>query len=172
MRGFLEQVLFAADECPNGSDQLLSDGVQRRVSDLGEQLLEVVVEQLVLIGEHGQRSIITHGTDGFCAVLRHDRSKHPNLFDAVAKRLLQPHELKRIHGRSFRRGRQVVERQFVFFQPLAVGVLAGQFLFQFIVADDPAFFQANQEHAARLQSSLEFDIGGGHFQYAGFRSHH
>ena len=44
-----EQVLLAADEGLQGGDQLLPNGVQGRVADLGEQLLEVVKEQMVLV---------------------------------------------------------------------------------------------------------------------------
>ena len=45
-------------------------------------------------------------------------------------------------------------------------------MLQFFVADDSALFQINQEHTARLQPSLELDLGGRHIQDAGLRSHH
>ena len=54
------------------------------------------------------------------------------------------------HGRRFRRLRQVIQGYLIVFQPLAIGVLGGQAVFQFFVADDPALLQADQEHPARL----------------------
>ena len=60
LRGLIEQVLLPPDEGPQRGDQFLADGVQRRVGHLGEKLLEVVIKQLVLIGEHGQGRIVAH----------------------------------------------------------------------------------------------------------------
>jgi hypothetical protein len=52
-------------------DDLLADRVDRRVGDLGEELLEVIVEQARLVGEHRERRVVAHGADGLDAVLGH-----------------------------------------------------------------------------------------------------
>ena len=46
---FIKQVLFAPDKRAQRRDQLLPDGIQRRIGHLGEQLLEVMEEHLVLV---------------------------------------------------------------------------------------------------------------------------
>ena len=45
-RSFLEQVLLRTDGGDQGGDQFLADRVERRIRDLREQLLEIVVEKL------------------------------------------------------------------------------------------------------------------------------
>src|SRR4030095_7356518 len=45
----LEQVALRSHHCVGGGDDLLSDGINRRIRDLGEELLEVVVKQLGLV---------------------------------------------------------------------------------------------------------------------------
>ena len=45
--------------------QLFAQGVDRRVGDLGEALLEVVVKQVGLGGEHRQGDVIPHAIGGF-----------------------------------------------------------------------------------------------------------
>ena len=48
-----QQVAFRPDHRLHGRHDLLADGVQRRVCHLGEELLEVVVQRLRHVGEHG-----------------------------------------------------------------------------------------------------------------------
>lgn len=45
-------------------------------SDLGEALLEVVVEDVGLLGEDGQRRVVTHAEGGLLAGRRHVRDLH------------------------------------------------------------------------------------------------
>ena len=49
------QVPFRADGGLGRSDQLLAQGVDRRVGHLGKELLEIVIQELGTIGEHRQR---------------------------------------------------------------------------------------------------------------------
>ena len=71
LRRGLEQVALRADGRLGRGDDLLADAVNRRVGDLGEELLEVVVERLRLVGQHRQRRVGAHRADGFDAVARH-----------------------------------------------------------------------------------------------------
>jgi hypothetical protein len=50
-----EQVGIRADEGHQRHDDLFADRIDRRVRHLGEQLLEIAVERLVLVGQHRQR---------------------------------------------------------------------------------------------------------------------
>ena len=60
---FVEQVAFGADRRDQRRDDFLANRIQRRVRDLREQLLEVVVKQLRPIREHGQRRVVAHRAD-------------------------------------------------------------------------------------------------------------
>ena len=66
-----EQVGPGPDHRDQAHHQLLADRVDRRVGDLGEVLLEVVVEQLGPLGEHRQGRVGAHGADRILADLAH-----------------------------------------------------------------------------------------------------
>ena len=90
----VEQVALAADGGLHRHDDLFADAVHRRVGDLGEELLEVVVEQLRPIREHGQGGVVAHRADRLVAVGRHRRQQDPQVLAGVAERLLpQQHGL-------------------------------------------------------------------------------
>ena len=97
-----------------------------------------MVENLVLVGQDCQRSVVAHRAYSLSTFLSHYRGEHPNLFDGVAKGLLQTHEFANVQGWKFRCYRQIFERNFVVFQPLAVWILSGQVVLQFFVVDYPA----------------------------------
>ena len=52
----VEQVALGADAAAESGDQLLADGVERRVGDLGEQLREVVEQQPRPVRQHRDRA--------------------------------------------------------------------------------------------------------------------
>ena len=54
------EIALGAEARLGGGDQLLADAVDGRIRDLGEELLEVIVEQARLVGEHGERRIVAH----------------------------------------------------------------------------------------------------------------
>ena len=56
----VQQVGLGADEAVQRHHDGLADRVDRRVGHLGEQLLEVVVQRLVLVRQHRQRGVVAH----------------------------------------------------------------------------------------------------------------
>ncbi len=62
-----EQVRARADHRDQRHHQLLADRIDRRVGDLREVLLEIVVEQLGLLREHGNRRVGAHRADRIVA---------------------------------------------------------------------------------------------------------
>lgn len=63
LRGGVQQVVLGADGAAEAGDDLLADGVERRVRDLREQLREVVEQHPRPRGQHGDRGVGTHGTE-------------------------------------------------------------------------------------------------------------
>ena len=59
-RLWVEQVALGAEAGLGGDDDFLADRVNRRVRDLGEELLEIVVEQARLVREDGERAVVAH----------------------------------------------------------------------------------------------------------------
>ena len=64
---------------------LLADAVDRRIGDLREELLEIVVEQARPVGEHRQRGVVAHRADGLDAVARHRRDDDALILVRVAE---------------------------------------------------------------------------------------
>ena len=60
---FGQQVAFRANRRDQRSDDFFANRVQGRVGHLGEQLLEIVVQQLRIVREHGQRRVVAHRTE-------------------------------------------------------------------------------------------------------------
>ncbi len=52
-------------------DELFADRIDRRVGDLGEELLEIGVKKARPFREHGQRRVIAHRADRLLARLAH-----------------------------------------------------------------------------------------------------
>ena len=62
--GILEQVAVVAQVERGRSHHVLAKGVDRRIRDLSEQLIEVVEERTRLLGQASQRRIDTHRASG------------------------------------------------------------------------------------------------------------
>src|SRR5262249_22936864 len=83
----LQQVELAADGRFHRHDEFFAERIDGRVRYLGEQLLEVVVEQLRPVREHRQRRVIAHRADGLVAALAHRRQQNLEVLRRVAEQV-------------------------------------------------------------------------------------
>ena len=83
-----EQVRLRSDRRRDRRHDLFADGVERRVGDLREQLLEVVEQQPRPLRQHRDRGVGAHRADRLGAGLRHRRHDDLELFVRVAEHLL------------------------------------------------------------------------------------
>jgi hypothetical protein len=86
----LQQVLLRPEGAPETGHQLLADGVQRRVRDLGEQLPEVVVEQARAVRERRDGRVGAHRTDRLGTAGGHRRHQDAQLLLGVPEHHLPP----------------------------------------------------------------------------------
>ena len=171
-RRFGEKIPLPADKGFEGSYQFLPNGVERRIGYLGKQLLEIVEQQLILFRQHRQRRIVAHRPYRLIAAGRHGRGQHPQFLVGIAKGPLPPGQFRPV-GPGRRRGRrQGGQSHLVVPQPLAVGLAAGQVLFQFRIADNAPLLQADQKHPPRLKPAALLDLRRRNIQYPRFRGHH
>ena len=168
----IEQVRPRADVGDQRHDQFLADRVDRGVRDLGEALLEIVVEHARAAGQDRQGRVGAHGTHRLLAAHGHRRQEKLDIFLGVAESLLTVEQglAVRRHGRDFRR--QIFELNLGFVQPLLVGRLCGQFGLDLGIVDDAALFHVDQEHLAGLQAPFLDDLRLGNRQHAHLGSHH
>ncbi len=166
-----EQVRARPDERHEAHHQLLADRVDRRVGDLREQLLEVVVEDLGPVGKHRQRGVVAHRADRLLAGLRHRREDHLEVFLRPAERLLavQERHLGGLRGRGL--GHRL-ERQAAAVEPVAVRLRRRERALELLVVDDPPRLEVDEQHPAGLQAPLLDDLLLGDVEHADFRGHH
>src|ERR1051325_5974494 len=168
----LKHILFGADGRVRRHDQLFADAVNRRVRDLREELLEVVVEQLRTLRKHGERRIRAHRADGLVAANGHRCQEELSFLLRVAVDLLALHD-ERVLGRGRFRGRarKLFEADEVVPEPVAVRMLRGDAVFQFLVVNDTPLFGIDEEHATGLKPSLHQDSLGRDVEHADFGGH-
>ena len=125
------------DEARERHDQFFANRIDGRIRHLGKQLLEVVEQELRLIGQACQGRVRPHRTrpapdpakpsgSGSSAVLR----AYSRTTAVFAARIRNPSGCQR--GGS---GRSSMDR-LVFFQPHAVRLACGQILFDLLVGND------------------------------------
>ena len=167
----VQQVGLWSNEAVQAHHQVFTDRVDRWVGHLREQLLEVVVQRLELVGHHGQWAVVAHGTGGLFAVLQHGGHQEFQVFLCVTESLLT---IQQCFVRFDRLGLafHFVELDADGVNPLLVGLGGAQLVLQLVVVDDAAGFHVDQEHLARLQAPFLDDLAFRNRQGARFRRHY
>ena len=172
--GVLEQVAVIAQVERGRGDHMLAQGVDRRVRDLGEQLIEVVVERARLLGQAGQRRVDAHRGERGLALLGHGAHDLVDVVPVIA-------ELGHAHGGGHlgilggrRRGGLIerIDRQRLLGDPVTVGLFLGVAGAQLVVVDHAATGKVDLEHLARSQASTRQDVLGAHLDGAHLARQH
>ena len=119
-----QQIGARPDHRDQAHHQFLADRIDRRIGDLGEILLEIIVEQLGLVREHRQRRVGAHRADRIVAHLRHRLQEELQVFLGVAEGLLLIEQQRRIVGLGaviFRQVGQVFQLVLRRLQPFLIG---------------------------------------------------
>ena len=162
-----QQIALGTDIYGGGSDDLLAQGIDGRVRDLGEHLLEVLAQTRARVAQNGQRGIAAHGPGRLAAVLRHRQNDRRYVLIPVAEGLLQLDELVfRVAGHLLVGHLQAGQRNQVAVQPLAVGLAAGVVGLQLFVVHQLALDGVHQQHLAGAQAVLAHDLVSRDIQHA------
>ena len=151
--------------------QLFAQGVDRRVGDLGEALLEIVVKEVGFAGEHRQGDVIPHAVGGFLAGPRHvvDHQLHVLGGEAEGGLLAQQLQFAQLALLQPGLGVQLAP---VLGQPGAIGMAGGCLGLHLPVAQQAALLQVNGQHLARAQAPLFNNAALVELHHAGFGAHH
>ena len=172
--GVLEQVAVVAQVERGRGDHMLAKGVDGRVRDLSEQLIEIVVEGARLLGQAGQRRIDAHRGERRLALLGHGTHDLVNIIPVIP-------ELSHAHGGGHlgvlggrRRGRPIerVDGQRLLGNPITVGLFLGVTGAQLVVVDHAATGKIDLEHLARPQTAARQDVLGAHLDGAHLACQH
>ena len=167
----LEEVLLRPDGPVGGHDDLFPDRVDRGVGHLREQLLEVAVQELGLLGQYRERRVVAHRAHGVRARRGHRRDDHPHVLGGVPEHLLAPEDglvVGTDHGRG---GGQVLEPHERVADPVLVRLRAGDLGLELLVRDDPALRRVDEEHPSGLQAALLDDVAGWDVEHARLGGH-
>ena len=149
----LQEIAVRADVYGGIGHYFLPEGVNGRVSHLGKELLEIVEQQLMLLGEHCQRRVVAHGKGRFHSVFRHGKDLVLDVLIGVAENLVQPVAHLLGMNRDLAVGDlKVRQMEKVAVQPLPVGASAGIVGLALLVGDDPLLFRVHKKDPAGLQA--------------------
>ena len=152
-----EQVLLRPDVALQRHHDFLADRIDRGVGDLREQLLEIVVDHPRLIGQHGQRAVVAHRTDRVAGLFDQRPQHELQRLHRVTERLHPRQQRLAVETVRLVLRRKVGQQDALITQPLPVRHRLGELALEFLVRDQPAFLEVDQEHLARLQPTLRFN---------------
>ena len=112
-----------------------------------------------MVGKHSQGSVIAHGAERLLAGLSAGADDKAHILECIAKSLLPGLKGRVVIDGHFRRFREVFRVDQVFFEPLAVGLLRGDLLFELFVFDDAPLLHIDEKHAAGFKATFFNDIG-------------
>ena len=170
-----QQVGARTDHRQQAHHQFLADRVDRRIGDLREVLLEIIVQQAAAVGQHGDRRIGTHRTDRILAPAGHRLEEAGNVFLRIAKGLLALEQAGRRLGRLAQLGLDMIEvLELVLrrLEPLLIGFGIGEIGLELFILDDTALLEIDKQHATGLEAPFARDLAVVERQHAAFRGEH
>jgi hypothetical protein len=81
----LEKVTLGTNVSLERHNDALTDGIDRRIRNLGEKLTEVVVDHPSLCGHACEGGIVAHGSEGFLSIVDHREHEEIELLDRVTE---------------------------------------------------------------------------------------
>ena len=82
---FLQKITVRANIDGRVGHDLFPQGVDGRIGHLSKQLLEIVEQELVSLGEHGQGRVMSHGKSRLHSVFRHGENLVLHILIGVPK---------------------------------------------------------------------------------------
>ena len=155
--GVLQKIGFRADRRFKAGDNALTLPIQRRIGDLGEFLCEVVEQHAAALGQDCRRSIRTHGSERFLASVRHRGEQQFEILFGIPEGAL-PALDRLAEMADMLANRQLAHLDGVAFDPLAVRMLRGEVMLDFVIRDDASGLGVDKEHLSRLETALGHDM--------------
>ena len=153
-----EQVALRADARRHAHHHRLAGGVDRRVRDLCEELLEVGVEERPLLGEDGEGEVVAHRADRLLRVAGERREDHLQVLLGVAEGELARAQ-RLLPWNAGRAVGQVGEADDAPVEPLAVRPPGRHRPLDLLVLDDASLLEVDEEDLPGLEPALAEDVG-------------
>ena len=158
----LEQVAVIAEVEHRARDEALAQRVDRRVGDLGEELVEVVEEGACALREHSEGRVDAHRGQGDLGRRRHRADELVDVIVVVAElrhALGEAEAFVGLRGQLVRgRLAQVMDVERLVAQPVTIGLLVGVLVADLVVPDHAALRGIDLEHLARSEAARAKDV--------------
>src|SRR5690606_41256927 len=112
-----------------------------------------------LFRSHGEGGVRAHGAHRVLSLARHRGEQQAQGLLGVAEHALPGEQGSALLLRGDRRGVDLVEGDLVVAHPLSVSALTADPLLDFLVLDDAAFLEIDEEHLAGLEAPVALEIG-------------
>ncbi len=157
---FLENIVVPARKGEERHHEAFPLGIQRRVRDLGEHLLEVVEEQLRALAEYRQGRVRTHGTHGFLTVQGHGGHDSVQIFLGVTEGPKPRGDGALVVAGGRTGSQQASQGDAILLQPAPIGLLPGDAALDLVVVENAALGGVGEDHPSRPQLALHADALG------------
>ncbi len=150
----------------------LAQTVDRRIGDLAEGLAEEMVQAAIAVGEHGERSVITHAAHRLVGLLDHRMEDHFDVLQGEADGELAPAQLLALVTDRLRRIRldDVVDLA----DPLDPGaeiMARGEPVLELVIVVEPGVIEIDGDGLAGTDPALFHDLHLIEPHHAGLRAH-
>ena len=156
-----EQVGARADHRHQAHHQFLADRIDRRIGNLREILLEIIVKEAGARTQHRDRRVGAHRAHRILAVRRHRFEEAGEILLRIAEGLLAFEE-RGLRAGNFRQFgldmREVFQLVLRAVEPFLIRMLGGELGLQLVILDDAAFLEVDQQHLARLEAPFAHDL--------------
>ena len=153
----VNQVQFGTDAASGIGKYLLANCIDGRVGYLSKELLKVVIKQLRLFAEHSQGRIIAHCSQGINALGGHGTQEFGQILQSVAEGALALQQRLGIGYGQLAIERDIFQLNGMLLQPLAIRMLAGDLVLDFVIADNAALLGINYQHTPGAETVLLHD---------------
>ena len=163
---WVNQVQLGANTAGGIGKDLLAYSIDGRVGNLRKELLEIIIEQLGLFAEHSQGCVVAHCSQRVNALRSHGTQEFGHILHGIAKGALALQQCLGIGHGQLAVERNIFELNRMLLQPLAIRMLGGDLVLDFIVADNAALLGINYQHTPGAQAILFHDGGRIDIYYA------
>ena len=155
---------MVADVEHRRGDEAFAQCIDRRICDLGKQLVEIVEEAARLLGETRKRRVGAHGRKRNRSLVRHGADELLDIIEVVTQlghAAREGNDRVLLSGRVGRLGQgQIVDREHFLAKPIAIGLLVRVAVANLVVPDDAPLVRVDLEHLARAEAPRLQDVLG------------
>ena len=159
LRTLRQQVSVLAHINGGSRNDLLADRIDRRIGHLCEQLLKVIEQRLIFLGQNRDGCVDSHCTNLLRTGQRHGADLVSVILVGIAESLLKSGKFFLLNGRNLLIGDlDVCQRPQIAVQPFAVRLSACIDILQFLIQNHFPLLCVYQKHLSGMESLLSKDM--------------